>query len=49
MRPERSVRFLDGFAAGRDRVLDLVRRSFLSAAARAEYEARFLDRLRALA
>ncbi len=45
---ERAARFLNQFSTTRDRVLDLIGRSFLSDRAKADFRARFTDRLRSI-
>ena len=44
----RVVRFLDQFQNNRNRVLDLIGRSFLSDRAKANYQSRYADRLKAI-
>lgn len=49
MNMKRAERFLNLFASGADRVHHLIGRSMLSSRAKADYRARFADRLRAIA
>ena len=48
MNPSRTLRCLDQFIRNKDRVLNLVNRSFLSDEAKADYAARLDDRLKAI-
>lgn len=45
----RAIRFIDEFETRRDTILNLIARSFLSDAAKSDYEQRFKDRLHAIA
>jgi serine/threonine-protein kinase HipA len=45
---ERANRFMDSFVERKQRVFDLIRRSFLSEAAKEDYALRYLDRLQTL-
>jgi serine/threonine-protein kinase HipA len=49
IQPNRAERFLDEFSTNRDAILNLIARSFLSDAAKSDYERRFIDRLHAIA
>ncbi len=46
---DRQMAFLNHFAETQSPVRDMIERSFLSADAKADYEKRFMDRLRAVA
>lgn len=48
MRPSRAEKFLVDFAAKKSQVTELIRRSFLSDAAKEDYERRYNDRLNAI-
>lgn len=45
----RALRYMDQYANNKDRIIDLIGRSFLSEPAKADYQGRFADRLKAIA
>ena len=49
MNMERTGRYINQFADNKDRVIDLIERSFLSDRAKADLRTRFDDRLKAIA